>query len=127
MAPPTDDTKKSMKPEINTATAETVQTGSDQAVAPSTLCYAFRVLKWAHCGKEGWMSEYATNIEIEDEGAGEFLILTQPFASTKLSAGGIAINPEEWPTLRDAIDAAFLEISQHNSEIGHGEAVDPHR
>ena len=27
-----------MKPEINTETAETVQTGSDQAVAPSTPC-----------------------------------------------------------------------------------------
>lgn len=74
-----------------------------------------RVLKWAHCGKEGWMSEYATNIEIEDEGAGEFLLLTQPFASTKLSNGGIAITPEEWPTLRDAIEAAFVEISQHNA------------
>jgi GTP-dependent phosphoenolpyruvate carboxykinase len=87
------------------------------AVAPATTCYALRVLKWAHCGKEGWMSEYATNIEIEDEGAGEFLLLTQPFASTKLSNGGIAITAEEWPTLRAAIEAAIEDISQHNSVI----------
>ena len=60
------------------------------------------------------MSEYATMIEIEDEGAGEFLLLTQPYASTKLSNGGIAISPEEWPTLRDAIEAAFADISKHN-------------
>lgn len=36
--------EKSMKPEINTETAETVQTGSDQAVAPSTPCYASLVV-----------------------------------------------------------------------------------
>ena len=83
------------------------------AVAPATTCYALRVLKWAHCGKEGWMSEYATNIEIEDEGAGEFLLLTQPFASAKLANGGVAISPEEWPTLRDAIEAAFVDIAKH--------------
>jgi len=62
------------------------------------------------------MSEYATMIAVEDEGAGEFLLLTQPFASTKLSAGGIAISPEEWPTLRAAIEAAFAEISLHNAK-----------
>lgn len=45
-----------MKAEINTETAETVQTGSDQAVAPSTPCYASlwgRLLKkwdwWIYC------------------------------------------------------------------------------
>lgn len=78
-------------------------------------CYAVRALKWTHCGKEGWMSEYSTTIEIEDEGAGEFVMLTQPFASTKLSEGGIGITEEEWPTLRDAIEAAFEEISKHNA------------
>lgn len=75
--------------------------------------YTTRALKWAHCNKEGWMSEFSTTIEIEDEGAGEFLMLRQEFASTKLSAGGIAITMEEWPTLRDAIDAAFAEIDNH--------------
>ena len=85
----------------------------------SSACYAVRALKWAHCGKEGWMSEYATNIEIEDEGAGEFLVISQPFANVKLSAGGIAITAEEWPTLRAAIEAAFAEISKHNAQVTH--------
>ena len=61
------------------------------------------------------MSEYATNIEVEDEGAGEFLRLTQPFAPTE-SNPGIAITPEEWPTLRNAIESAFAEISRENEK-----------
>lgn len=87
-----------------------------EAESDGTACYALRVLKWAHCGKEGWMSEYATNIEIEDEGAGEFLLLTQPFTNAKLANGGIAITPEEWPTMRAAIEAAFADISLHNAK-----------
>ncbi len=62
------------------------------------------------------MSDYATMIEVEDEGAGEFLVLTQPFANTKLANGGIAISAEEWPSLRTAIDAAFEEIHRHNAK-----------
>lgn len=37
-----------MKPEINTETAETVQTRSDQAVAPSTPCSAFVVIAYRY-------------------------------------------------------------------------------
>lgn len=79
------------------------------------MAYSTRAIEWAHCNKEGWMSEYATNIKIEDEGAGEFLFLNQPFASTKLSNGGIAITPEEWPTLKEAIENALEEIKRHQS------------
>ena len=46
-------------------------------------------------------SEYATEIKIVDEAAGEFLEVSQ-IGRTDL--GKIAINPEEWPALRDAID-----------------------
>jgi hypothetical protein len=42
----------------------------------------------------------ATRIEIDDEAAGEFVILRQDDRTEE----GIAINPEEWPTLRAAID-----------------------
>ena len=63
------------------------------------------------------MSEFTTMIEIEDEGAGEFLLLTQPYASTKLSNGGIAITSEEWPTLRAAIDAAFADIAKREDDL----------
>mgnify|MGYP001160660408 CR=1 FL=1 len=46
-------------------------------------------------------SEYATEIRITDEAAGEFLEVSQCGHDGQ---GKIAINPEEWPTLRDAID-----------------------
>lgn len=46
-------------------------------------------------------SEYATEIKIVDEAAGEFLEVSQ---TGRTDLGKIAINPEEWPTLRDAID-----------------------
>ena len=51
-------------------------------------------------------SEYATEIKIVDEAAGEFLEVSQ-IGRTDL--GKIAINPEEWPTLRDAIDRMMKE------------------
>lgn len=60
------------------------------------------------------MSEYVTVIEVDDEGGGEFLVIKQPFARVDLSAGGVAIDPNEWPKLRDSIDAAFASISEHN-------------
>ena len=70
-------------------------------------------------------SEYATEIKIVDEAAGEFLEVSQcgrtdlgkiaiaraTFASVagksqcgRTDLGKIAISPQEWPTLRDAID-----------------------
>jgi hypothetical protein len=67
-------------------------------------------MKWSHCPEDGPLSEQATEIEIIDEGAGEFVTLYQD-ASTK--NGLVAITPEEWPTLRDSIDAAVQEIANH--------------
>jgi hypothetical protein len=52
-------------------------------------------------------SEYATEIKIVDEeAAGEFLEVSQ---TGRTDLGKIAINPEEWPTLRDAIDRMVKE------------------
>jgi hypothetical protein len=51
-------------------------------------------------------SEYATEIKIVDEAAGEFLEVSQ---TGRTDLGKIAINPEEWPTLRDAIDRMMKE------------------
>lgn len=78
-------------------------------------------MKWIlHRDNHGTMSEFATEIEVDDEGAGEFLVIRQPYAHAKLSAGGIAIDPTEWPPIRDAIDAAFREIaSADSSENDH--------
>lgn len=50
---------------------------------------------------ENLYSEMATQIQIVDEPAGEFIEVSQ---ETRPDLGKIQISPEEWPTLRDAID-----------------------
>ena len=47
---------------------------------------------------EPLFSEMNTNIEIEDESCGQFILLTQE------RKYGIAIDGREWPMLREAID-----------------------
>ena len=74
------------------------------------MTFTIRPMKWSHCPEGEPLSEQSTEIEIIDEGAGEFVTLYQD-ASTK--NGLVAITPEEWPTLRDAIDSAFSEIDDH--------------
>ena len=51
-------------------------------------------------------SETVTTVSIEDESGGEFVIVDQ---SSGGNYGKIAINPEEWPTLRNAIDKMINE------------------
>lgn len=43
----------------------------------------------------------ATTVAICDEAAGEFVEVTQ---HGRVDIGKIQINPEEWPSLREAID-----------------------
>jgi hypothetical protein len=50
---------------------------------------------------EALFSEMATEIRIVDEAAGEFVEVDQ---SARSDMGKISIDPEEWPTLRAAID-----------------------
>jgi hypothetical protein len=77
------------------------------------MTYQTRPMKWSHCDDYGPLSEQATEIEIVNEGAGEFLTLYQD-SSTK--NGLVAISPEEWPTLKAAIDSAFEEITKHQDK-----------
>ncbi len=51
----------------------------------------------------------ATRIEIDDEGAGGFVVLTQPDCRED---GGIAITADDWPALRAAIERLFGEINE---------------
>lgn len=44
-------------------------------------------------------SELATHVRIADQAAGEYVEVEQ---NGRNDIGKIAINPEEWPTLRDA-------------------------
>ena len=46
-------------------------------------------------------SEMATTVEIDDEAGGEFVVVSQ---CGRVDLGKIAINPEEWPALRAAIN-----------------------
>lgn len=48
----------------------------------------------------------STRVEITDEAAGEFVVITQ---STDSSSGRIEIEPDEWPVLRAAIDRMIRE------------------
>ena len=50
-------------------------------------------------------SEDATTITITDDAGGEFVVVEQNTADY----GKIAINPEEWPVLRAAIDQLIGE------------------
>ena len=74
------------------------------------MTFATRPMKWSHCNEDGPLSETATEIEIVDEGAGDFVTLYQD-ASTK--NGLVAITPEEWPTLKIAIESALAEITKY--------------
>lgn len=49
---------------------------------------------------EHLFSDRSTDISIEDEASGEFIEVEQHLEGY----GKIAINPEEWPTIRAAID-----------------------
>lgn len=50
---------------------------------------------------EPTFSEMATTVAICDEAAGEFVEVKQ---RGRVDIGKIQINPEEWPSLREAID-----------------------
>ena len=77
------------------------------------MTFTTRPMKWNHCPEDGPLSEQATEIEIINEGAGEFLSIYQDASTVN---GKIAITPEEWPTLSGAIDAALAEITKHQDK-----------
>lgn len=49
----------------------------------------------------------STHIEIDDEGGGEFIKVTQPHGSSD-----IRLDPSEWPVIRAAIDRLFEECNK---------------
>lgn len=56
-------------------------------------------------------SEMCTEVFIESGGGGEFVIVEQHGA---IDLGKIAINPDEWPALRDAINQMIGECEAHD-------------
>ena len=73
-----------------------------------------RILKIAVCVKdEPIFHQCVTEIEIVDEAAGEYLEVSQ--CSDKYD-GKIAIDPHEWPSLRDAIDRMIKECRNYGND-----------
>jgi len=50
--------------------------------------------------------ELATEVMIDDEAGGEFVVLSQ---EGRNDGGRVSIDPDEWPTLRKAIDRMIAE------------------
>lgn len=68
--------------------------------------YETRVISMVVTPKnEPIFSEGVTTITIEDDSGGEFVVISQSCNDY----GKIAINPEEWPLIRDAIDKMIGE------------------
>lgn len=68
-----------------------------------------RPIKWVHGPEnEPIFSETVTDIEIVDEVGGEFVEVQQHHDGY----GKIGITPEEWPTLRRAIDKAIKQCRE---------------
>lgn len=56
--------------------------------------------------------ELATTVEIQDEGAGEFIEVRQPGRIQNVSDCALAIDPEEWPHIRAVIDDMVASINK---------------
>lgn len=60
---------------------------------------------------EPLFSEHATTVEIVDESGGEFVVVSQDCPDHGC-VGRVAINPEEWPVLRDAIHRMIADCRE---------------
>lgn len=69
--------------------------------------YETRVTSWTVAPKgEPTFSEMATVVSIDDEAAGEYVVVSQ---QGRVDLGKIAIDVNEWPALRAAINEAISE------------------
>lgn len=57
----------------------------------------------------------ATKIKIDDEAAGEFLVIEQFHDEAK--PGEIYIDEDNWPMIRDTIESMIADIKEHREEI----------
>ena len=73
--------------------------------------HEIRAVKWIVVPKGGMRhDEQAIEIEIDDEGAGEFVRVSSP------DEPSVAIDPAEWATVRQAIDYAIEECREGEPE-----------
>lgn len=59
-----------------------------------------------HLTPDTIFNEHAFSIEIDDGGAGEFLVIR----GFSLEHESLAINVDEWPALRDAVDLMVKNV-----------------
>lgn len=57
-------------------------------------------------------SEMATHFTIDDEAAGEYIEIQQQAGSLQDRDQKIAINPEEWPFFKDAIETLLAGMRE---------------
>ena len=70
------------------------------------MSYLTRPIKWIVLpAAEPIFSECATTIEITDEAGGEFVLVTQQ--TDQHADQRIAVSEDDWPLIRDAVDAAI--------------------
>ena len=67
---------------------------------------------------EPLFSELATEIEIQDEAGGEFVVIRQ-CRDTADKAGEIKVDPEEWPELRAAVDRMVAQCQPEEEDRGN--------
>ena len=60
---------------------------------------------------EPMFDERATDVHIMDEAGGEFICLHQD--SEDAAPGEIRIDPEEWPAIKQAVEAMLAQIVLH--------------
>lgn len=79
------------------------------------MSYISRIKAMVVCPEgEPLFSERCTEVSIDDESGGEFVLIRQPGAIRE--GNEIAINPEEWPKLREAIDGMVLQCKSEVAE-----------
>ena len=71
------------------------------------------ITKAVSISKSGLLDEYATLIEIDDLGGGEFVRITQPCAT---GGEGVGIEAFEWPAIHTQIDNMIADIEKRNSD-----------
>lgn len=80
--------------------------------------YITRTLKIAILPEsESIFSERCTTVEIEDQAAGEYLVVTQNSMSTAVKEQQIEIDPKEWTPLMEAIERMLFEIAKHSKPL----------
>jgi predicted Co/Zn/Cd cation transporter (cation efflux family) len=72
--------------------------------------YKTRILEWCvHPEETSKYDDSTTHIVIDDEGAGEYVRIKQPYVTQE----GVAFDIDEWDYIKKEIDNAFKQIKEN--------------